>query len=70
MVPSNSELVLVFRFAKEDVTGANEGDVKSLFAREEAFLGWNSDHPKSIEAFKLASTEEDETDEVVKERVP
>ena len=57
-VPSNRGLGFAFRSAEEDVTGANEGEVKSLFESPATFLALKSDQPPSTDELRLASTEE------------
>jgi NDP-sugar pyrophosphorylase family protein len=57
-VPSKSELGFAFRSAEEEVTGANEGDVKSRFESPATFLALKSDHPASVDTLRLASMEE------------
>lgn len=70
LVPSKSELGFEFRSAEEEVTGANEGDVKSRFESPATFLARKSDHPASVDILMLASTEEGALDPDTEDRVP
>jgi hypothetical protein len=68
--PSNSELGFAFLSAEADVTGANEGEVKSRFERPATFLALKSDQPASTDELRLDSTEEGAWDLGAEPQVP